>query len=176
LVCVEVLSANRKNRILPCVCCNGHSPQSPVARTPCASWQKPTPSKKFCYVKSKVRPDQKGKHDQTQDYPDGRSQELRNLYRKTNENDDSQPPDYLGGEIERIIKLIIAANARGVSTLLHTLSARLLRLSGPSSFRGLRRFHQFPDNRKNREHCIQIRNGERDNHDSGNPVGSPGNR
>jgi hypothetical protein len=31
-----------------------------------------------------------------------------------------------------------------------------------------------PDNGKNREHCVQIRNADRDNHNGGDPLGVPG--
>jgi hypothetical protein len=42
-------------------------------------------------------------------------------------------------------------NPKGCATLTR------LQDRGRSSFRGFRTFHEFPDNRKNREHCVQIR-------------------
>jgi hypothetical protein len=45
-----------------------------------------------------------------------------------------------------------------------------------SPSRGLRPLREFPDNGKNPEHDVQIRDAEGRNHDGGDPLGGPGNK
>src|SRR5438876_748651 len=50
----------------------------------------------------------------------------------------------------------------------------LLKLGQPSEV--LLPFNELPDNGKNREHRVRIRDADRDNHDRRDPRGGPGNK
>src|SRR5579863_7947195 len=59
-----------------------------------------------------------------------------------------------------------------------TATSPLMRspLDARSYLRCTRPFHELPDNRKNREHYIQIRHADRNNHEDRDPLAGPGDK